>query len=878
MAECGWVSNDPHAPQFDSMKLRSLFLLPLLSLPGLQSQAAPLTLTGLAGNLLVSGSGATAVIGNAFANGDTISYSGTPSAAFTISVTGDIVPGAINLANTTNTITFGGTNSVTGTTYTKTGTGAVYFNTAMSFSGGISTGSGFTSTTTAATGNGLATQTGTLASLELFSLTSDTYNLTGDITLTNTASGNMLAFGGIGSGVNAAKTLTNNITLSSSAVQSRFVILGDANTNTAQAGKHDVILSGKISGGVTGATFYVNTDQSGSGASALKLTNATNDFTATIQVNRGGLAITSDAALGNSANSINLDVGVAVATGLRFDAAISSARNIALGGGQQNFNTNGNDISLSGVISGAGQLFKQGAGVLTLSGASANTYTGLTTVSAGTLRLGKASALGTTAGGTSVTSGAVLDLNGQTIGAEAVTINGTGISSGGALINSSGTAASLSGAVTLGSNASIGGTGSTTLSGVVSGAFALTKVGSGTLVLSNSGNSHSSTTLNAGTLSLGNATALGSGTLTHAGGTLSTTTLTANTTISNAITLSGTGDRTLLMYGTGNGSNTVEYSGQITGSATRLFLNNNQAFSTNPQFILSNATNNFTANVNINRGGLRIASNAALGNLANTVTFDSNDGADLTFANAMTYTRATTLSTATDFDTGANAVTASGVISGGNSLTKIGSGTLTLTNANTYAGATTINGGTLALSGSGSLASNTIIVGANTTFDVSAVTGGYTLGSGKTITSTGTIVGNITIGSGATLAPGNSPGDLSFADNLGLLGTLNLEITGITLGAFDRLLGDGANTLTLGGLLNLNNTGYTAVLGNQVTVFSGWNSIAGSFSSITGTDLGGGLSWDTSMLASTGVLTVIPEPGAALLGGLGMLALLRRRR
>jgi autotransporter-associated beta strand protein len=675
--------------------------------------------------------------------------------------------------------------------------------------------------------------------------------------------------------------LTNNITLSSSAVQSRFVILGDSNTNTAQAGKHDVILSGKISGGVTGATFYVNTDQGSSGASALKLTNATNDFTATIQVNRGGLAITSDAALGNSTNSINLDVGVAVATGLRFDAAMSSARNIALGGGQQNFNTNGNDVTLSGaltVFNGTPQLFKQGAGVLTLSGTSANTYTGLTTVSAGTLRLGKASALGTTAAGSSVTSGAVLDLNGQTIGAEAVTINGTGISSGGALINSSGTAASLSGAVTLGSNASIGGTGSTTLSGVVSGAFALTKVGSGTITLSNGGNSHSSTTLNAGTLSLGNATALGSGTLTHAGGTLSTTALTANTTISNAITLSGTGDRTLLMYGTGNGSNTVEYSGQITGSATRFYLNNNQSGSTNPQFILSNATNSFTANVHINRGGLRIASNEALGNLANTVTFDSNGGADLTFANAMTYTRATTLSTATDFDTGANSVTASGVISGGNSLTKIGSGTLTLTNANTYAGATTINGGTLALSGSGSLASNTIIVGANTTFDVSAVTGGYTLGSGKTISSTGTIVGNITIGSGATLAPGNSPGDLSFADNLGLLGTLNLEITGITLGAFDRLLGDGANTLTLGGLLNLNNTGYTAVLGNQVTVFSGWNSIAGSFSSVTGTDLGGGLSWDTSMLASTGVLTVIPEPGAALLGSLGMPALLRRRR
>jgi hypothetical protein len=119
---------------------------------------------------------------------------------------------------------------------------------------------------------------------------------------------------------------------------------------------------------------------------------------------------------------------------------------------------------------------------------------------------------------------------------------------------------------------------------------------------------------------------------------------------------------------------------------------------------------------------------------------------------------------------------------------------------------------------------------------------------------------------------------MSFGGNLTLAGTLNLEVTDDAATMFDRLVGDGANTLALGGVLNLNNTGYAALLGDTVTVFSNWSSITGSFSSITGTDLGGGLSWDTSLLGSSGVLTVVPESSTALLGGLGGLLMLRRRR
>ena len=55
-------------------------------------------------------------------------------------------------------------------------------------------------------------------------------------------------------------------------------------------------------------------------------------------------------------------------------------------------------------------LSKLGSGTLTVSGA--NTYTGATTVSAGVLRVSNSTALGTAAGGVTVSNGAVLELIG----------------------------------------------------------------------------------------------------------------------------------------------------------------------------------------------------------------------------------------------------------------------------------------------------------------------------------------------------------------------------------------------------------------------------------------------------------------------------------
>lgn len=224
--------------------------------------------------------------------------------------------------------------------------------------------------------------------------------------------------------------------------------------------------------------------------------------------------------------------------------SVSTASSVQLGTGTLTVNSFENS-SFAGVISGTGAVVKQGANTLTLTGA--NTYTGTTTISAGVLNIQNATALGTTAAGTSVTSGAALQLEGGiSVGAEALTLNGTGISNNGALRNISGNN-SWAGAVTLGSatrinsdlgtltvsgniggaqNLTVGGDGNTTLSGVLgTGAGTLTKDGAGTLTLSGGAvNTFSgAVTINAGTLDLAKSGALnnaGNTVTVNSGGTL----------------------------------------------------------------------------------------------------------------------------------------------------------------------------------------------------------------------------------------------------------------------------------------------------------------------------------------------------------------------
>ena len=95
------------------------------------------------------------------------------------------------------------------------------------------------------------------------------------------------------------------------------------------------------------------------------------------------------------------------------------------------------DVTVGSVVSGFGTLVKDGANLLVLSGANP-AFEGPIQVNAGTLRAGNAAALGTTSGGTTIASGATLDVNALNLANELVTVSGAGVGGAGAVISNGG--------------------------------------------------------------------------------------------------------------------------------------------------------------------------------------------------------------------------------------------------------------------------------------------------------------------------------------------------------------------------------------------------------------------------------------------------------
>ncbi len=178
------------------------------------------------------------------------------------------------------------------------------------------------------------------------------------------------------------------------------------------------------------------------------------------------------------------------------------------------------------------------------------------------------------------------------------------------------------------------------------------------------------------------------------------------------------------------------------------------------------------------------------------------------------------------------------------------------------------------------------------TSTLTTVAGGTLQGSG--------VVGNLTVTSG-TVAPGNSIESLGAGNvSFGAGATFAYELDSSTLNG-DLLDSSGTLDIASGATLTLSELASgTSNIGDKLTLISytgAWNN--GLFKYLGGTleddsvitigtnqwrfnynDLTGGTNFiDDQVGASSFVtMTVIPEPSAALLGGLGLLALLRRRR
>ncbi|MBW5814647.1 autotransporter-associated beta strand repeat-containing protein, partial [Yersinia kristensenii] len=182
-------------------------------------------------------------------------------------------------------------------------------------------------------------------------------------------------------------------------------------------------------------------------------------------------------------------------------------------------------LTYGGVISGSGSLNQAGNDVLTLTGD--NTFTGATTISAGTLQIGNGGTTGSVAGdiinnsalsfnrSDALTYGGVISGSGSLVkaGNDVLTLTGnntftgdTTISAGTLQIGNGGTTGAIAGNIINNSVLSFNRSGILAYDGVISGSGSLVKTGNSMLILTGDNTFTGDTTISAGTLVVGNNT------------------------------------------------------------------------------------------------------------------------------------------------------------------------------------------------------------------------------------------------------------------------------------------------------------------------------------------------------------------------------------
>ncbi|HTQ30562.1 MAG TPA: autotransporter-associated beta strand repeat-containing protein, partial [Opitutaceae bacterium] len=364
----------------------------------------------------------------------TVTYNGTNSYTGTTTVNG----GTLNLSGTG--VTVNGNLTVNSGAVAQTASSQINTGSTVTMNGGTYNLNGNAQTLTALNGSSGATVTvGTGGNLTLSGSGTSTYAgaFSGAGTITQSGTGELALTG-------SSAGFTGNVALSQGIVNvsGSNNVLGTAAVAVSGTGNFEV------QGGLNLANnFTLSTSGASSGNGAIENISGNNTVSGTVtlagnsrlQSDAGTLTLSNTVSLGSGANGYTLDVG---------------------GSG----NTTISSIIQNGGTA-AGSLTKDGTGTLTLS--HANTFTGATSVTGGTLAAGAANVL-TTTSGVSVSSGATLNLNNfnQTIsnlnlsgalsygatGGETLTLSGTNTLAG-TMAGATGTLVVGSGAtLTLGAN------------------------------------------------------------------------------------------------------------------------------------------------------------------------------------------------------------------------------------------------------------------------------------------------------------------------------------------------------------------------------------------------------------------------------------------
>ncbi len=524
-------------------------------------------------------------------------------------------------------------------------------------------------------------------------------------------------------------------------------------------------------------------------------------------------------------------------------------------------NGSGDAATISSTLAGAGGLTKTGAGTLTLNNA-ANTYSGTTTISAGTLT--------TTSGGGIGDSSAVIVSSGTTLS-----------------LSNNDTVRTLSGAgaINLGAYTLTSSTGNTTtFSGVISGTGGLTKGGSGTLTLTGANTFTGALTISGGGVTLNESSGaaladtasvtLSGGTLTLSSASETIGTLSGSGTLAlgaNALTVNQSSDGTLSATITGSGSLTKAGSSALTLSSTSNSSGWSGGLTISAGTVSIGADSHITSGtITLNGGTLGLVSfnsgtldnaialgasggtlnlangDATLsGNITGTGALSKTGGSRLTLTGTNSYSGTTAIAGANGLSIASASNVGTGAITLASGSTLDLTGAMTLSNAVALSGAATIsNSAAVTMSGALSGGAQTLTKSGSGTLTLSnynneaGLTGGVTVAAGTlAVNDDDTLVaGTVTLAAGTTLQMLSDDTPITTIDNaIVLSGAATIQTDNVVVLSGSLSGGAQALTKTGSGSLTLSNTSNEAGLTSGVTVSAGTLSVAADDALVAGT-------------------------------------------